>query len=113
MLLERSKLLPRLARSKWLLGLALVPSERSKWLFGLAPNALEMAAGLERSAPLGRSLVLYKREEVRSKMPSKLLFEEYLLGFTKPCYTTLCCALLVHGYAEDRTHLLIHRLFIA
>ena len=105
-----------LAHSKWSLGL-----QRSKWLFRLAlAKALEMAArspwcrqgarndrsGLRRWCQNARdwrsgTVLCYTGSKIALEMHSKLLFEEYLLGATKLCSITLCCALLVHGYAQD------------
>ena len=75
-----------------------------------AAKALEIVLGqalelrVRSTWPLGQALGLAlrsKRLPMRSKLPSELLFEEYMLGTTRLCSTTLCCALLVHGYARD------------
>ena len=79
-----------------------------------AARELEISAraypGAARVFEITGTVLCCTGQKIALEVALKLLFEEHLLGTTQLCSTTLCCALLVHGYARDHTGMLINKL---
>ena len=78
---------------------ALLPPER------LSPLGPSLARPQRSRSPLEHFLAPHRLEDCEKQLHPKIVDRRSMLGATKLCCTTLCCAKLAHGYAQVHTNL--------